>query len=59
MTEKILKPQIKQLLTAPSTYTHQQITIGPVDIAQQLELATLAEEQDLIPNTHVAALKHA
>ena len=51
-----MKPQIKQLLTAPSTYTHQKITIGPIEIAQQLELATLVEEQDLIPNTHVAAI---
>ena len=36
-----------------------KITIGPIEIALQLELATLAEEQNLIPNTHVAALKHA
>lgn len=50
---------MKQLLTAPSTYTHQNITTGPGEIAQQLEWAALAEDQDLIPNTHVAAFKHA
>ena len=60
MTEKTLKPPNKApLLTAPSTYTHQKITTGPVEIAQQLELAALAEDQDVIPNTHVAALNHA
>lgn len=50
---------MKQLLTAPSTYTDQKIPTGPGEIAQQLELAALAEDQDLIPNTHVAALKDA
>ena len=57
--ENIKTPKEAPLLTVPSTYTHQKITTGPVEIAQQLELTALAEDQDLIPNTHVAALNHA